>query len=165
MLLCDTCDVAYHMYCLQPVLTKVPKGDWDCLACRRKKGKAKERPKGQWTVAKEGAAPSNSTARMQKEPMKGAKPTPGGLDPTKHKHGRGRPPKKRKSMGKNPAAKRSVSNDADTESEEGDTNCHVCKSAEDADKMLLCDSCDNGYHLACLTPPIVKIPRGDWFCQ
>jgi hypothetical protein len=34
MLLCDSCPAAYHMFCLQPKLTKVPKGDWYCPACR-----------------------------------------------------------------------------------------------------------------------------------
>ena len=31
--------------------------------------------------------------------------------------------------------------------------------------MLLCDGCDDGYHLGCLNPPLRRIPRGDWFCK
>jgi PHD and RING finger domain-containing protein 1 len=30
--------------------------------------------------------------------------------------------------------------------------------------LLLCDSCDLGYHLECLTPPLSRVPRGEWFC-
>lgn len=30
--------------------------------------------------------------------------------------------------------------------------------------MLLCDQCDNGYHMDCLNPPLVEIPMDDWFC-
>ena len=42
--------------------------------------------------------------------------------------------------------------------------CQVCGSASMADPMLLCDGCDNGYHLQCLQPPLERIPVGDWFC-
>ncbi|XP_077197391.1 remodeling and spacing factor 1 isoform X2 [Paroedura picta] len=33
-----------------------------------------------------------------------------------------------------------------------------------AGKILLCDSCDSGYHTACLRPPLMIIPDGEWFC-
>ncbi|XP_041365624.1 tyrosine-protein kinase BAZ1B-like [Gigantopelta aegis] len=33
LLLCDECNQAFHMYCLRPALTYVPKGDWFCPAC------------------------------------------------------------------------------------------------------------------------------------
>ncbi|CDQ86464.1 unnamed protein product [Oncorhynchus mykiss] len=31
-------------------------------------------------------------------------------------------------------------------------------------QILLCDSCDSGYHTACLRPPLMVIPEGEWFC-
>ena len=30
--------------------------------------------------------------------------------------------------------------------------------------ILLCDSCDAEYHLACCTPPLAVCPEGEWFC-
>ena len=42
--------------------------------------------------------------------------------------------------------------------------CMVCLSPEDAATMLLCDKCNNGYHLTCLTPPLLSVPKGDWLC-
>ncbi|MEQ2183967.1 hypothetical protein GOODEAATRI_003292, partial [Goodea atripinnis] len=30
--------------------------------------------------------------------------------------------------------------------------------------ILLCDLCDRGYHTACLRPPLMLIPDGEWFC-
>lgn len=30
--------------------------------------------------------------------------------------------------------------------------------------ILLCDSCDAEYHLACCTPPLKACPEGEWFC-
>ncbi|XP_046463980.1 bromodomain adjacent to zinc finger domain protein 1A-like isoform X2 [Daphnia pulex] len=34
MLLCDGCDKGHHMYCLKPLLTVVPEGDWFCAECK-----------------------------------------------------------------------------------------------------------------------------------
>ncbi|ODV64207.1 histone demethylase, partial [Ascoidea rubescens DSM 1968] len=33
MLLCDGCDKGFHIYCLVPPLTKIPKGKWFCEEC------------------------------------------------------------------------------------------------------------------------------------
>ena len=44
------------------------------------------------------------------------------------------------------------------------TRCRICRKKTDPDQMLLCDSCDKGYHLYCLKPKLKSIPSGDWFC-
>lgn len=41
-------------------------------------------------------------------------------------------------------------------------NCQFCHSGENEDKLLLCDSCDKGYHTYCFKPRMEKIPEGDW---
>lgn len=33
MLLCDECNRGYHMYCLEPPLTSIPKSQWFCPPC------------------------------------------------------------------------------------------------------------------------------------
>ncbi|KAI0080843.1 hypothetical protein K474DRAFT_1657340 [Panus rudis PR-1116 ss-1] len=33
MLLCDGCDCGFHMYCLDPPLTSIPRGQWFCHIC------------------------------------------------------------------------------------------------------------------------------------
>ncbi|OXB62430.1 hypothetical protein ASZ78_013774 [Callipepla squamata] len=38
------------------------------------------------------------------------------------------------------------------------------ESNSKVNKILLCDSCDSGYHTACLRPPLMIIPDGEWFC-
>jgi len=43
--------------------------------------------------------------------------------------------------------------------------CRVCRRKGGDEFMLLCDACDNGYHMYCLRPPLKKIPSGDWFCN
>ena len=46
--------------------------------------------------------------------------------------------------------------------------CEVCRlTNEDESKgfvMLLCDACNTGWHMHCLTPPLTKVPDGGWFC-
>ncbi len=42
--------------------------------------------------------------------------------------------------------------------------CRLCRHKGDADKMLLCDKCDRGYHIYCLRPKLKAIPEGEWFC-
>ncbi|KAK1946832.1 Methyl-CpG-binding domain-containing protein 9 [Phytophthora citrophthora] len=37
MLLCDSCDAAYHAFCLQPPLASIPPGNWYCPRCPVKK--------------------------------------------------------------------------------------------------------------------------------
>ena len=46
-----------------------------------------------------------------------------------------------------------------------DIRCEVCRNPECEDLMILCDSCDKGYHIFCLDPPLSAIPEGDWFCE
>lgn len=41
VLLCDTCDSEYHMYCLNPPLARIPEGNWYCPSCCRSRGKGK----------------------------------------------------------------------------------------------------------------------------
>ncbi|XP_069821575.1 PHD and RING finger domain-containing protein 1 [Dendropsophus ebraccatus] len=44
------------------------------------------------------------------------------------------------------------------------TNCEVCGRSDREDRLLLCDGCDAGYHMECLTPPINAVPVDEWFC-
>jgi hypothetical protein len=42
--------------------------------------------------------------------------------------------------------------------------CQVCGSGDDDAMMVLCDDCPRGFHTYCLSPPLQRIPSGDWFC-
>ena len=42
--------------------------------------------------------------------------------------------------------------------------CEICRSAEQAKEMLLCSSCNSGWHLRCFEPPMAQVPSGAWFC-
>jgi len=45
-----------------------------------------------------------------------------------------------------------------------DSQCQVCQSPFDEERMLLCDICNAGWHMDCLLPPLTKIPAGIWKC-
>lgn len=45
------------------------------------------------------------------------------------------------------------------------TTCEICNLSDREDTMLLCDACDQGYHIECLVPPLTEIPEGSWYCD
>ncbi|KPP75093.1 PHD and RING finger domain-containing protein 1-like [Scleropages formosus] len=51
-----------------------------------------------------------------------------------------------------------------TEVDLDQTNCEVCGRSDREDRLLLCDGCDAGYHMECLTPPLNSVPVEEWFC-
>ena len=48
---------------------------------------------------------------------------------------------------------------------EDPTTCEICGIGDREDRMLLCDRCDRGFHLECLTPPLDSVPDEEWFCR
>ena len=43
-------------------------------------------------------------------------------------------------------------------------NCELCKGGHHEEKIILCDRCDRGCHLFCLSPPLEQVPEGEWLC-
>lgn len=50
------------------------------------------------------------------------------------------------------------------EEEEEATQCEVCHSDERDDVLLLCDMCDEAYHIYCLPVPLPAVPDHEWLC-
>ena len=42
--------------------------------------------------------------------------------------------------------------------------CEKCGKTDDRSSILLCDSCDYGYHTYCLDPPVTDGPEYNWHC-
>jgi hypothetical protein len=43
--------------------------------------------------------------------------------------------------------------------------CQICSIDKDDDQVVICDNCHNGFHMYCVKPVMVIIPKGDWFCS
>ena len=41
-------------------------------------------------------------------------------------------------------------------------SCQFCHNGDNENALLLCDSCDKGYHTYCFKPALTIIPEGDW---
>ncbi|KAJ7944915.1 Transcription factor jumonji (JmjC) domain protein, partial [Quillaja saponaria] len=50
------------------------------------------------------------------------------------------------------------------EKEDHDQICEQCRSGLHGEVMLLCDRCDKGWHIYCLSPPLKQVPTGNWYC-
>ncbi|KAL3499347.1 hypothetical protein ACH5RR_038440 [Cinchona calisaya] len=50
------------------------------------------------------------------------------------------------------------------EKEEFDQICEQCRSGLHGEVMLLCDRCNKGWHIYCLSPPLKQVPSGNWYC-
>ena len=55
--------------------------------------------------------------------------------------------------------------EAAREDEDEDIPCKVCGNRRQDAQMLLCDNCDDGYHIFCLKPPLNAVPPGRWYCD
>lgn len=43
--------------------------------------------------------------------------------------------------------------------------CAVCGGKNNPQLILLCDECEDEYHITCLRPPLSEIPKDDWYCS
>jgi bromodomain adjacent to zinc finger domain protein 1B len=42
--------------------------------------------------------------------------------------------------------------------------CKICRKKGVEDHLLLCDECNQPFHLYCLRPALFEVPSGEWFC-
>ena len=45
-----------------------------------------------------------------------------------------------------------------------DTGCLVCLRDDDHNNLMLCEGCNDEYHIYCLDPPLASVPHDDWYC-
>lgn len=167
MLLCDQCDLGYHLNCLDPPMDKVPEGDWFCDICLdlpklkcRKCSKIFKSEGGYLYHAKNKICEDVTKKRSTNKANKKTKP------------------KQKESiyeeyMAEAIQAKEEAVSESDEQSIEmlsaevldvANLNCSICNSGSNEENMLLCDRCDLGYHMNCLDPPLKALPEGNWFC-
>ncbi|XP_060562617.1 LOW QUALITY PROTEIN: tyrosine-protein kinase BAZ1B-like [Ruditapes philippinarum] len=42
--------------------------------------------------------------------------------------------------------------------------CKICRKKGEEEKLLLCDDCNQAFHIYCLRPALPCVPKGDWKC-
>ncbi|KAI9684996.1 MAG: hypothetical protein M1822_005388 [Bathelium mastoideum] len=57
---------------------------------------------------------------------------------------------------------RTVPRDRGSEWKPGD-GCDSCGKSEDQERIIVCESCDSGYHMSCVEPPL-KVRPDEWHC-
>ncbi|GLT97399.1 hypothetical protein SLE2022_149660 [Rubroshorea leprosula] len=43
-------------------------------------------------------------------------------------------------------------------------SCKICAHRESTENMLICDKCEDAFHVSCCNPQIKEIPEDEWFC-
>ncbi|XP_066174160.1 PHD finger protein 14 isoform X2 [Sylvia atricapilla] len=177
LLLCDTCKLHYHLGCLDPPLTRMPRKTknsyWQCSECDQAGSSDMEAD-----IAMETLPDGTKRSRRQiKEPVKFVPqdvPTEPKKIPIRNTRTRGRKrsfvPEEEKSEERIPRERRQRQSvlQKKPKSEDLRTECATCKGTGDNENLVRCDECRLCYHFGCLDPPLKKSPKQTgygWICQ
>ncbi|KAK7125010.1 hypothetical protein R3I94_019160 [Phoxinus phoxinus] len=177
LLLCDTCKLHYHLGCLDPPLTRMPKKTknsyWQCSECDQASSDEAD-------IAMETLPDGTKRSRRQiKGPIKfipqEMSPEPKKLQ-VRGTRTRGQK-RKRTSIYEedkieepSPRERRQRHSTLQKKPKADDTRteCTTCKSPGDNENLVRCDECQLCYHFGCLDPPLKKSPKQTgygWICQ
>ncbi|XP_021669911.2 uncharacterized protein LOC110657132 isoform X2 [Hevea brasiliensis] len=53
----------------------------------------------------------------------------------------------------------------DSSASSNSRSCKICAHPESPLKMIICDNCEEAFHLSCCNPRVKRIPVDDWFCH
>ncbi|KAK1263579.1 Methyl-CpG-binding domain-containing protein 9 [Acorus gramineus] len=148
IVLCDGCDEGYHIYCMTPPRVSIPKGNWYCFDCNMKRMK-----EGELDVS-EPSMPSLRQCSHCGEYDEAKEFMMCGHEqcPCKYYHV--------KCLTIAQTMKQSALRCWYCPS----CLCRACLLDKDDDKIVLCDGCDDAYHIYCMKPPLASIPEGSWYC-
>uniref|UniRef100_A0A8B9WEC3 PHD finger protein 14 n=1 Tax=Bos mutus grunniens TaxID=30521 RepID=A0A8B9WEC3_BOSMU len=177
LLLCDTCKLHYHLGCLDPPLTRMPRKTknsyWQCSECDQAGSSDMEAE-----MAMETLPDGTKRSRRQiKEPVKfvpqDMPPEPKKI-PIRNTRTRGRKrsfiPEEEKHEERVPRERRQRQSvlQKKPKAEDLRTECATCKGTGDNENLVRCDECRLCYHFGCLDPPLKKSPKQTgygWICQ
>ncbi|XP_028819909.1 PHD finger protein 14 isoform X2 [Denticeps clupeoides] len=177
LLLCDTCKLRYHLGCLDPPLTRMPKKTknsyWQCSECDQASSDEAD-------IAMETLPDGTKRSRRQiKGPIKfipqDMSPEPKKLQ-LRGTRTRGQKRKRvsiceEEKIEEPPPRERRHRQSAMQKKPKGDdarTECAACKGPGDNENLVRCDECQLCYHFGCLDPPLKKSPKQTgygWICQ
>ncbi|XP_068509357.1 PHD finger protein 14 isoform X10 [Syngnathus scovelli] len=179
LVLCDTCKLYYHLGCLEPPLTRMPKKTknsyWQCSECDQASSDEAD-------IAMETLPDGTKRSRRQiKGPIKFI-PQEMSPEPKKTQvRGTRTRGQKRKNI---PFCEEREDNIEDSlprerrqrqsavlkknKADDMRTECTTCKGPGDNENLVRCDECQLCYHFGCLDPPLKKSPKQagyGWICQ
>ncbi|GLD63280.1 PHD finger protein 14 isoform X1, partial [Lates japonicus] len=179
LVLCDTCKLYYHLGCLEPPLTRMPKKTknsyWQCSECDQASSDEAD-------IAMETLPDGTKRSRRQiKGPIKFI-PQEMSPEPKKHQvRGTRTRGQKRKRVPicedkedkiEEPLPRerrqRQSAMQKKPKAEDTRTECTTCKGPGDNENLVRCDECRLCYHFGCLDPPLKKSPKQTgygWICQ
>ncbi|XP_040287208.1 PHD finger protein 14 isoform X7 [Bufo bufo] len=180
LLLCDTCKLHYHLGCLDPPLTRMPKKTknsyWQCSECDQAGSSDIEADFAMETLP-------NGTKRSRrqiKEPVKFVSqdmPQDPKKIPLRGTRTRGQKRKRsylleedkpEERIGRERRRRQPMALQKRLKSEDPRTECASCKGIGDNENLVRCDECRLCYHFGCLDPPLKKSPKQTgygWICQ
>ncbi|XP_065198201.1 tyrosine-protein kinase BAZ1B-like isoform X2 [Sycon ciliatum] len=138
MLLCDDCNQGFHIYCLRPVLHKIPSGHWACPSCQPLNARRTARGVSYNENSEEEEEEDNDEDEEEEESAESDSDESG-------------------------AEEEEGGEEVEAE-EESDANEDACTTCGAAGELLCCDTCPRVYHLECHVPPLRRAPRGKFVC-
>ncbi|KAL5771559.1 hypothetical protein ACOSP7_015713 [Xanthoceras sorbifolium] len=54
---------------------------------------------------------------------------------------------------------------ADSNNSRCSRSCKICNLSETTLQMLICDNCEEAFHVSCCNPRVKEIPTDEWFCH
>ncbi|XP_034016207.1 PHD finger protein 14 isoform X2 [Thalassophryne amazonica] len=179
LVLCDTCKLYYHLGCLEPPLTRMPKKTknsyWQCSECDQASSDEAD-------IAM--ATLPDGTKRSRRQIKGPIKFIPQEMSPEPKKHQlrgtrtRGQKRKRipicedREDKIEEPLPRerrqRQSSLQKKPKADDTRTECTTCEGPGDNENLVRCDECQLCYHFGCLDPPLKKSPKQTgygWICQ
>ncbi|TSK28212.1 PHD finger protein 14 [Bagarius yarrelli] len=188
LLLCDTCKLHYHLGCLDPPLTRMPKKTknsyWQCSECDQASSdeadiametlpdgtkRSRRQIKGPIKFIPQDMSPEPKKLQLRGTHLFSAAaaepiPTFAFLMPFNTA------PEQRKALEPAPRERRQRQSVLQKKPKADDTRteCTTCKGPGDNENLVRCDECQLCYHFGCLDPPLKKSPKQTgygWICQ
>uniref|UniRef100_A0A3B4B9D1 PHD-type domain-containing protein n=1 Tax=Periophthalmus magnuspinnatus TaxID=409849 RepID=A0A3B4B9D1_9GOBI len=179
LVLCDTCKLYYHLGCLEPPLTRMPKKTknsyWQCSECDQASSdeadiamatlpdgtkRSRRQIKGPIKFIPQEMSPEPKKSQVRSSRTRGQKRKRLNLSEEPEEKVEEPAPRERRQR-QSALQKKPKADDTRTE-------CTTCKGPGDNENLVRCDQCSLCYHFGCLDPPLKKSPKQTgygWICQ
>ncbi|KAL3285826.1 hypothetical protein HHI36_000348 [Cryptolaemus montrouzieri] len=152
MLLCDSCNLGHHLYCLKPKLTSIPKGDWFCDRCMVAKDKEQRKAGGEIIPKKKRRLFKEEEQEEEEEEMEVKQES----DEAEEEES-----EEEKEEEKEESEEEQQS---EGEEESSPAAVELCDKCNSGGILISCDDCGTSYHKECVVPPLRRA-KPNWVCS